>query len=211
MQKFTKTQYHLDIISALSIIESLDIEWNDQLSITSRTGTDLFDGVGRRTEYSDCNEKDFGIINREFIGTCIENLLDTIKADGYSIGRARVMRMRPKTTYTYHMDCEPRLHFALTTSSKSMMILDDEVYRVPADGCGYLLDTTLPHTAVNASLENRIHIVINLLIPVTRTVYQDNFTYRVLDMTLTQDEFDKWLVETKPPTEPRRMDYYFVN
>jgi len=39
------------------------------------------------------------------------------------------------------------------------MIIDDEIIRYSADGNYYIMDTTKMHTAVNASFEERIHIV----------------------------------------------------
>jgi len=39
------------------------------------------------------------------------------------------------------------------------MIVDDQLHRLPADGSIYIIDTTKNHTAVNASREDRIHIV----------------------------------------------------
>ena len=40
-----------------------------------------------------------------------------------------------------------------------MFIIDDMVYRYPADGRHHLIDTTKMHTAINASTEERIHLV----------------------------------------------------
>jgi len=73
--------------------------------------------------------------------------------------RTRVMRMKPKTCYTYHRDRTKRMHIPLVTNEKCMFIIDDIVYRYPANGKSYLIDTTLRHTAINASFEDRIHIV----------------------------------------------------
>lgn len=76
-----------------------------------------------------------------------------------SVYRARVMRMRPKTCYTYHQDWTKRMHIPLVTNPNCFLIVDDQVLRYPADGDSYIVDTTKMHTAVNASLEDRIHIV----------------------------------------------------
>lgn len=211
MKKFNLTNYTLNTAEILSMLDSVPVIWTDQLAVTSRTGDNLLDGIGSINDYPANTERDFCKLNNFFKGSSIEDLLNNLYANGYSHGRVRIMRMKPKSVYTYHMDCEPRLHFALKTNPKAMFIIDDEVFRVPADGRGYLLDTTVPHTAVNASLEERIHIVFDLLIPVTKIITDNIITYRLLNNSLTQDEFDQWLVETKPPTEPSRMDYYFVD
>ena len=70
--------------------------------------------------------------------------------------------MKPKTCYTYHKDYTKRIHIPIITNEKCMFIIDDEVVRFPADGDYYLVDTTKMHTAINASFEDRIHIVGNI-------------------------------------------------
>ena len=198
--------YKIDIPEVISIIDSIGIAWDNQLSITSRCGNNLLDGVGSIRDYGGATEKDFNEINWPFKDTCIERILHDIVADGYAIGRVRFMRMKPKTTYTYHMDCEERLHFAITTNAGAMIIVDDEVVRIPSDGTGYMVNTTKYHTAVNAHNSERIHLVITLLYPVKR----EGDHYIVKNVKMNNDEFNDWLVETKPETEPARMDYYFV-
>ena len=73
--------------------------------------------------------------------------------------RARVMRMKEKTCYTYHQDWTKRLHIPLITNENCWLIVDKEIMHLPADGSIYIIDTTKFHTAVNASREDRIHIV----------------------------------------------------
>ena len=45
------------------------------------------------------------------------------------------------------------------TNEHCLIILNNEIKHYPADGSYYLVDTTQYHTAVNASIHNRIHIV----------------------------------------------------
>lgn len=73
--------------------------------------------------------------------------------------RTRIMTMKPKTCYTYHIDASPRIHIPLVTNDDCFFIIEDEVLRIPADGNHYCIDTTKKHTFVNASFEDRIHIV----------------------------------------------------
>ena len=73
--------------------------------------------------------------------------------------RTRVMNMAPRTCYTYHTDPTGRFHIPLITNENCFFIIDDEVVRLPANGEIYFIDTTKKHTFVNASSENRIHIV----------------------------------------------------
>lgn len=202
-----KTKYQLNILDSLKLLESIPVEWDSQLSVKSRTGNDFFDGIGSINDYKNVHETDFDKINEFFLNTDIERILNELKQDGYDHGRVRLMKMKPKSVYSYHMDCEPRLHFALQTNPNAMMIVDDNVIRIPSDGFGYWVDTTKYHTALNASKDEiRIHLVIDLLIPVK----QINGKYIVLNKELTQQEFENWLIETKPITEPARQDYYFI-
>ena len=73
--------------------------------------------------------------------------------------RSRLMKMEGKTCYTYHWDPTKRMHIPLITNEDNFFIIEDELSRYPADGSYYLVDTTKKHTFVNASRENRIHIV----------------------------------------------------
>ena len=73
--------------------------------------------------------------------------------------RSRIMRMKGKTCYTYHQDPTKRMHIPLVTNENCFFIIDDVIHRYPADGNHYLADTTKKHTFVNASMEDRIHII----------------------------------------------------
>lgn len=75
------------------------------------------------------------------------------------MSRTRIMRLKPYQCYSYHVDPTPRMHIPLITNDNCFMVIEDIVYRYPADGNFYLVDTTKKHTFVNASLEDRIHIV----------------------------------------------------
>jgi len=73
--------------------------------------------------------------------------------------RTRVMRLQPYQCYSYHVDPTQRMHIPVITNDHCFMIVNDILYRYPADGNHYLVDTTKIHTFVNASLTERIHIV----------------------------------------------------
>ena len=48
------------------------------------------------------------------------------------------------------------------TNDNCFLILNDSVHRLRADGSVYLVDTTVMLTAVNASTEERTHIIGNV-------------------------------------------------
>ena len=73
--------------------------------------------------------------------------------------RSRVMKMRDRTCYSYHVDPTGRMHIPLKTNDNCFFVIEDEVVRLPANGSSYFIDTTKKHTFVNASFEERIHIV----------------------------------------------------
>lgn len=73
--------------------------------------------------------------------------------------RSRLMKLKPSACYSYHKDASERIHIPLITNENCFMIIEDELFRYPADGSHYLINTTKMHTAINASKEDRIHIV----------------------------------------------------
>ena len=76
--------------------------------------------------------------------------------------RTRIMNLKYKTCYSYHQDLTKRIHIPLVTNENCWIIIEKEVKHYPADGNWYEIDTTKKHTAVNASWEDRIHLVGNL-------------------------------------------------
>lgn len=86
----------------------------------------------------------------------------------YKMLRTRKMWMHEKFNYAWHLDNSPRIHIPLHTNEHCMWIIrdghnneEDRVYRIPADGGVYLIDTTVPHTFLNANADPfmRTHIV----------------------------------------------------
>ena len=98
------------------------------------------------------NEEDFKEFVFDFPYT--NNVLEKLQ-----VFRARVMKLHPKTCYTYHKDSTKRLHIPLVTNDKCFFVCEDQVERYPADGNFFILDTTKMHTFVNASKVERLHIV----------------------------------------------------
>ena len=144
----------IDIDKILCELSDLP-EYNDQIMLQSPSGirpVDPFYGIGRVKELEH-EEEDFCVPTFPsfvYTNTVIMSL---------GMHRARVMRMKPKTCYTYHRDPSERIHIPLVTNEKCMFIINDQVHRYPADGNYYQIDTTQWHTAINASWEDRIHIV----------------------------------------------------
>ena len=77
----------------------------------------------------------------------------------YNVGYARVMILNSKECYTYHKDKTKRIHIPIETNENNFFVMNDKVFRLPADGSVYEVDTTNIHTFVNASIIKRRHIV----------------------------------------------------
>lgn len=112
----------------------------------------------------DVSEDDFTILNEEFRGTALEELMNSFP---FPYRRARLMRMPKKTCLTIHNDTCLRYHFAIKTNPACFLVhMTDNVgefHHVPADGYLYEMDGTKVHTAINASKQERIHLVISSL------------------------------------------------
>ena len=79
----------------------------------------------------------------------------------YEMFRTRAIALKQNRAYSIHQDLTPRIHIPLETNDNCLFILNDVVYRLPADGSIYFVDTTLPHTALNGNRNvfTRTHIV----------------------------------------------------
>ena len=142
----------INIERILLELESLP-EYDTQISLqTVEDETDYNYGTGKLTSLNNNKEKDFIIplFDIPYTNSIIKDL---------GMYRTRVMRMHSKTCYSYHQDPTQRIHIPLITNDKCFMVIDDEITRYSADGNYYIMDTTKMHTAVNASWEERIHIV----------------------------------------------------
>tara|TARA_R100000455_G_C6225578_1_gene88634 strand:+ start:108 stop:605 length:498 start_codon:yes stop_codon:yes gene_type:complete len=76
----------------------------------------------------------------------------------YGMVRTRIMQSDPKTCLSMHADLTKRIHIPLIINDQCFMMIEDKVYYLQT-GKIYLTNTTLKHTAVNASYLSRVHIV----------------------------------------------------
>ncbi len=92
------------------------------------------------------------------VGPLLEDIANDL---GGRIGRLRYMVMEPKSCLTYHIDPEDvcRLHIPIITSEGAMFINDRTVDVMDQPGSVYIFNSTVKHTAVNASRERRVHLV----------------------------------------------------
>lgn len=141
---------HIDIERILLELEIVPA--GSQVCLQGTTpDDDPFYGTGKVLELNHSEE--------EFVHPLFNIPYTNLIMQELNLYRTRVMRMQPRVCYTYHVDLTKRVHIPLITNEKCMFIINDQVYRYPANGNYYLIDTTQMHTAVNASNEERIHLV----------------------------------------------------
>mgnify|MGYP001424922260 CR=1 FL=1 len=126
-------------------------QYEEQLALQTALGTKLT-GEGALSDLDDVSENMFTefIYNMPYTNSILK---------AHNVYRARIMNLGPKTNYTYHQDPTKRFHIPLITNDSCFFVIDDKVVRYPANGNYYIVDTTKLHTAINASSENRVHIV----------------------------------------------------
>ena len=151
-----------DVSELLSIYNSIDIV-SQQIYITS------FDG--KTYSYDSMKMKKYGaegkahllndmiVVNELFKDSYLEDVYNEVK-NKYNVCRARFMKLDHKIrAYSYHTDQSERYHIPLSTDNDSILLIEDNVYRLSEIGALYEVDTTKKHTALNLGWSDRIHIV----------------------------------------------------
>lgn len=118
-----------------------------------------FEGVSD-LRYSDANAK--RLLNKDFVnwipGT--ERLQEVATSFGVrEMGRVRMLMMPPRSTYSLHHDGDLwRVHIPLITNPEAFVFVHGKMWHMPV-GFAYLMQVEYHHLALNAGMENRIHIV----------------------------------------------------
>ena len=125
---------------------------------------------GNNTQYNPhTNEKlfkeaDFTEFNEDFKDTVF---YDIYQAAPFTIGRMRLNLLPPATVFDMHRDSAPRAQMAINTNTNCYIIGgsdgEAQAHHIPADGNIHIFDTTRPHTAFNASAEDRHHLIMSLV------------------------------------------------
>ncbi|WP_327279580.1 hypothetical protein [Streptomyces sp. NBC_01205] len=136
-------------------------ESTKQLSLQIRKNSD---NPWYESCYSDRHispDAEYDTLNPELENTYFKEVFDAFP---FPVFRARLMALTPRHCYSVHHDQTPRFHVAIETSKHAPFVFVDrnEVFRVPADGNGYWVDTREEHTAMNGSEDQRIHLVVGL-------------------------------------------------
>lgn len=160
----TKLDFKVDLnrlnTECEEIIARFGLYPNNQIGLTHMPGLPVdgrvFSCIGSLKEGQ--KERDFSEFDDQFAGTYIHEVFTALP---YRFGRIRIMRMQGRRTYSVHSDNTPRIHIPLITNPYAYMIFPEDqiIAHLPADGSVYWTDTTRPHTAINCSRRDRLHLV----------------------------------------------------
>jgi hypothetical protein len=106
-------------------------------------------------------EESFTVLCTGFKDSLFEDVYNSITKK-YTVGRIRIINSLPKTCLTWHVDATPRLHYPIKTQEGCFMIIENEIKHLPQN-TWWSTNTLVKHTAMNASIENRMHLVVTLL------------------------------------------------
>lgn len=102
-------------------------------------------------------EEDFTELCSVYKGTLFEDVYNKLTKH-FTVGRIRIMNLKSKQCLTWHQDTTYRIHYPMKTQDGCMMIINNEVKHLPQN-TWWKTFTTSNHTALNASKENRLHLV----------------------------------------------------
>lgn len=101
-------------------------------------------------------------IKPEFKGTVWEQLLNSLPEQK---GEARVITLKPGTTYYCHADMDDRWHLNLQSEHGYLCDLEnDKLYKLVTDGLWYSMDAGRLHTAANFGNKDRVQLVVRKLL-----------------------------------------------
>jgi hypothetical protein len=170
VSNYSKLNYNFDLDRLAA--ESLELfskhVSGGQISLKHRKDTAVNDrwedGIGSSFSGQQIlNTKEYTVLNEMLKGTYLEKVHDTVAKD-YNFGRLRLMKLSGRQCMSLHVDLERRIHVPIVTNENCLMIVDDEVIHMPADGNAYVVDTKKRHTALNSNKDfDRIHLMFDLL------------------------------------------------
>ncbi len=80
------------------------------------------------------------------------------------IGRIRLMMLRSKTCYSWHKDDDLiRYHVPIITNPRCFIVTEHGLYTMETEGKLYSLVSTAMHTAMNASQDDRVHLLFDTI------------------------------------------------
>jgi len=110
-------------------------------------------------------ESDYSEFNINLHNSYFYNIYNCwINDYGLTLGRVRLMKLNRKKCLSWHADSHKRIHLPIITDENCKMVVEDRAFHLPSDGNSFIVDTTLPHTVFNGSVDvERVHIVGTIL------------------------------------------------
>ena len=131
----------------------------EELQVVDRSDQVLLQTVlGQDYLYGARSGRDVTEPENAFVHFCWETPYINSIITHFKLVRSRVMNLASKTCLSYHRDPTFRFHLPVYTNENCFLIIDKQVHHLPVGKC-YIINSTLPHTAVNASWEGRTHII----------------------------------------------------
>jgi hypothetical protein len=113
----------------------------------------------------------------EYKGTVWEEILATLPV---TIGEARIITLKPETSYPVHADIDNRYHLNLQGESCYLIDLENSVmHPVSQDGIWYNMDAGRLHTASNFGRADRVQLVVRQLLTDNKLIDPVNVTISV--------------------------------
>jgi hypothetical protein len=113
-------------------------------------------------------------LKEEYKGTMWEELLKTLPVNH---GEARLIKMKPGTTYMAHADIDDRWHLSLQGQQSYLIDLDNkEMHLLEQDGYWYNMDAGRLHVASNFGSYDRLQLVVRQLLKSTEMTDLVNIT-----------------------------------
>jgi hypothetical protein len=135
-------------------VGSLTHDWTKSETIVDQFGNERIEVPKFETPYT---EEQFTNLCSQFKNTLFELVFNELTSK-YKIGRIRLMKSKPKTCLSWHVDSNIRIHYPIKTQEGCFMIIENELMHLELNS--WWQTNTFPlHTAVNASKEDRIHLV----------------------------------------------------
>lgn len=97
------------------------------------------------------------IINETYLKKFLEKI-------PFGFGRVRIMQIKPKQCYTFHIDNNFRYHLAIDSNPNSFIVFKEPTHQlinIPTDGFLYQMNGFHKHSAMNGGNKPRIHLVIS--------------------------------------------------
>lgn len=144
--------------------KSKDLTRPYSIVLTNNPGIE--ESKGELVSYDEIHNKKYFDRNNEaflmevYSGT---SLKDLVKKLPFPFSIMRLSILPPDSIISMHTDASCHAQLAITTNKDCFVAArTGETHHIPVDGQLYIISTTIPHTAFNASSDERIHLSVSI-------------------------------------------------